>query len=132
MILVVLDLLINNFTKYTSFFFIPYLYNKRYKDYFLVGIVFDYIFFNTYYINIVILSVIYFFNKTFKDLNKNNGYTYIFINIFNYIMFIILSNLFKNNSINIILISIGNNLAINIIFYILSFRMYKNSNRPYN
>lgn len=123
-LLTFLDILINNYTRYTSFFFIIYLYNKSYKYYLITALILDFIIFDTYFYNLIILSTIYLFNKIFKSLNKNNFFNYVFINIFNFIIYIIISNLFMYNSIENILISIGNYLIINILFYILSYRLY--------
>ncbi len=124
-LLLLLDILINNYTIYTSYFFIIYLYNKTYKYYLLTGLILDLIIFKTYYIHIIILSIMYFCNQIFKDLNKNNLLNFIFFTIYNYIIFIILTNLFNLNNIEYILILIGSNLFINIIFYILSFSLVK-------
>lgn len=125
-LLLLLDILINNYTSYTSYFFIIYLYNKPFKYYLLTGLILDLIIFKSLFINTLILSLIYLLNKVFKDLNKSNIYNYIFINIFNYIAFIILSNIMYFTNIDNILILLGSNLLINIIFYILSYRMYAN------
>lgn len=123
-LLTFLDILINNYTRYTSFFFIIYLYNKSYKCYLITALILDFIIFDTYFYNLIILSTIYLFNKIFKSLNKNNFFNYVFINIFNFIIYIIISNLFMYNSIENILISIGNYLIVNILFFILSYRLY--------
>lgn len=122
----IIDILINNYTKFTSFFFIIYLYNKSYKYYLYLGIILDFIIFNTYFYNIIIFTIIYLMNKPLKELNMNNIWNYIFVNIYNYLLYIIFSNLFVFNNLNHIFLSIGNNLIINIIFYILSFRIYLN------
>jgi len=122
--LTLLDVLINNFTKYTSFFFIIYLYDKSLKHYIVSALILDFIIFDTYFYNLIILLILYIFNKIFKNLNKNNIYNYIFINVFNYILYIFMSNLLMINNIENILISIGSNLLVNVIFYILSYRLY--------
>lgn len=122
-ILIIIDYIINNFSNYSSYFFIIYLYNKKYKYYLLSGLILDLIIFNTFLINIIILSLIYFINIVFNDLNKKNIYNYIFINVFNYIIYILLINIFYQNSFSNILVIIGSNLLINLIFYILSFRL---------
>lgn len=126
--LVLLDILINNLTKYNSYFFIIYLYNKSYKHYLLTALILDFVVFETYFYNILILSTIYFCNKIFKELNKQNIYNYIYVCLFNYILYIFLGNILMNNNIHNILVIIGNNLFINIIFYILSNRLYKRKN----
>ena len=122
--LIILDILINNYTKYTSYFFIIYLYNKPYRYYLLTGLILDFIIFKTYYFNIIILSIIYIINKIFKGLNKDSIYIYLLVNIFNYLLFIILSNLAMFNSVFNILILLGYNLIINLIFYLLSYSVH--------
>lgn len=62
-------------------------------------------------------------NKLLKELNKNNFYNYIFICMYDYLLYIIMSNLIVFNNLDYIFISIGSNLIINIIFYILSYRI---------
>lgn len=126
LLLILLDILINNYTNYYSYFFLIYLYNKSYKYYLLTGIILDFIIFNTYFYNIIILSLMYIINKIFKDLNKNNFYVFMFYMLFNYLTYIVLSNILINGMYNI-LINIGFNLLINLLFYILFFRMIKTS-----
>lgn len=122
---VLIDILINNYTKYTSYFFIVYLYNKSYKYYLLTGLILDLLIFNTFY-NTLILSCIYFINKIFKDLNKKNIYNYLFINIFNYIIYILLINFLLFNSLSNTLILLGSNLIVNTFFYLLNYKTCKN------
>ena len=125
-ILLLIDILINNYTKFTSFFFLIFLYNKPYKYFLLTGLILDLIIFNTFY-NTIILSLMYFLNKIFTNLNKQNFYNYLFFTIFNYLIFIFMTNLISFNSLSNILVFIGNNLFINTIFYLLSFRIVKNN-----
>ncbi len=125
--LLLLDILINNYTPYTSFFFILFLYNKTYKYYLITGLFLDLVIFNTHFYNLIILTIMYFSNKIMRELNKNNFGVFLFINTFNYLLFIILSNLLTFNNIPYILVSIGSNLVINLTFYILSFRLLKNN-----
>ena len=126
-LLILLDILINNYTNFTSYFFLIYLYNKPYKYYLLTAIILDFIVFNTYFYNIIILSLMYVINCIFKDLNKNNFYVFMFFTLFNYITYILLSNLIVLNYFPTSLINIGYNLIINIIFFALSFRIINTS-----
>ena len=121
--LILLDILINNYTKYTSLFFLLYLYDKPYQYYLLTGLILDLLIFNSLFINTIILSLMFWLNKIFKDLNKKNFYNYIFFLTFNYIIYIFLTNIFMLNNISNILIYIGSNLIINLLFYILSYRL---------
>lgn len=127
-LLILLDVLINNFTQYTSYFFIIYLYRKKYRYYLLTGLILDFLIFNTFFLNTIILTIMYICNKVFKDLNKNNFYNFIFVSVFNYLIYIILTNIVMINNVVNILINIGMNLFINVVFYILSFRVVRNSN----
>lgn len=122
--LIILDILINNYSNFTSFFFLIYLYNKPYKYYVLTALILDLVIFNHPFYNLLFLSVIYLLNKVFTDLNKNNILNFIFINTFNLIVYIILSNLSSYFSIPVILVNIGNSLFINLLFYILSYNCY--------
>ena len=125
-LLLLLDILINNFTNYTSYFFIIYLYNKKFKFYLLVGLILDLIILDTYFFTTIVLSLIFIINKLFNDLNKNNFYVYVFINLFNYILFIIFNNIIFFGSFSKILMSIGSGLFINILFYVLTYKTCKN------
>ena len=120
--LILLDIIINNYTPYTSFFFIIYLYQKPYKYYLLTALILDFLIFNTYFYNLIILSLMYLMNQMFNNLNKNNFYVYLFFVIFNYLSYIILSNILNLNSLYHILISIGANLIINLLFYLLAYK----------
>ena len=122
-LLIFIDILLNNYSNFNTYFFIIYLYDKKYKYYLLTGLILDLIIFKNIY-NLIILTIIYFLNKLFKDLNKNNIYNYLFINSFNYLIYIILSNLLLFNNIKDILLSIGLNLIINLLFYLLSYNLY--------
>ena len=126
--LIILDVLINNYSNFTSFFFLIYLYNKPYKYYVLTALILDLVIFNHPFYNLIFLSVIYLLNKVFTDLNKNNILNFIFINTFNLIVYIILSNLSSYFSIPVILVNIGNSLFINLLFYMLSYNCYNKGN----
>jgi len=120
------DTIINNFSSYSSYFFIVYLYNKSYKNYLLTGLILDFIIFNTFCLNTILLTLIYLINKVFNNLNKQNIYNYVFINLFNYLLFIVLSNIFIGNNISQTLITIGNNLTINLTFIWLTHKTCNN------
>ena len=91
-------------------------------------LILDLVIFNHPFYNLIFLSAIYLLNKVFTDLNKNNILNFIFINTFNLIVYIILSNLSSYFSIPVILINIGNSLFINLLFYMLSYNCYNKGN----
>lgn len=119
---IILDVLMYNYTSLKSFFFIRYLYNKSIIYYICSGIFLDIIIFHSFFINTIILIIIYFINKLFKYFNKSNYIIYLIINLFNIILFIILTNLCSLNSIKYTLILIGNSLIINILFLSISYK----------
>ncbi len=119
---IILDILTFNYTSLKSFFFIRYLYNKSIIYYICSGVFLDIIIFQSYFINTIILIIIYFINKLFKYFNKSNYIIYLIINLFNIILFIILTNLCNLNSIKYTLILIGNSLIINILFLSISYK----------
>ena len=119
---IILDILTFNYTSLKSFFFIRYLYNKSIIYYICSGIFLDIIIFHSFFINTIILIIIYFINKLFKYFNKSNYIIYLIINLFNIILFIILTNLCNLNSIKYTLILIGNSLIINILFLSISYK----------
>ena len=81
-----------------------------------------------HFLNVFILSIIYVLNKLFKNLNKENIFSFIYYNLFNYIIYIILTNLISFNSFNTTLIMIGKYLFLNILFYLLVFPFIEKKN----
>ena len=123
--LILLDVIINNFTNFTSYFFLIYLYKKDYKAYLLTGLILDLVIFSYFPLNTIILSIMYFLNCLFKNLNQKNFYNFVFITLFNYIIYIIISNILLFTDIKTILTMIGYHLVFNLIFYVLAFRVIK-------
>ena len=123
-ILFLLDIILYNFTSYTTYFFIIYLYNKPYKYYLLCGLILDLVIFETKFLNLISLTMIYLLHKLFNDLNKHHFYHYVYIHLFNYLAFVILSNILFTNF-STIFYKIGINLFVNLLFYALSYRIFK-------
>ena len=120
--LIFLDLLINSYSHFCTYFFLIFLYNKSYLSYLLVGLIFDLLLFNTYFISTIIFTIIYFSNKIFKDIDKESFLNYLLINLFNFELFIILSNIIFNNFMNSISV-IGKSILLYLIFISLSYRL---------
>lgn len=129
MIYLLLDILVYNYTSYNSYFFLVYLYNKKYLQHLAIGLLLDFIIFDIYFINTSIISIIYLVNLFFQRYNMKNKYIYILVLLIDYIIFITLSNLLVLTNYNMIFYNIGINLLINIAFYLLS---YKITVREYN
>ena len=125
MIYLILDIFIYNYTKYKSYFFLVSLYNKNIIYYIGMGLILDFIVFNTFLLNSIILLIIYFINNFFSRYNIKNIYIYLLNLLVDYIVYISLTNLVLHNTLNIILVNIGKSLILNLLFYFLCFKLKK-------
>lgn len=125
MIYLILDIFIYNYTKYKSYFFLVSLYNKNIIYYIGMGLILDFIVFNTFLLNSIILLIIYFINKFFSRYNIKNIYIYLLNLLVDYIVYISITNLVLNNALNVILVNIGKSLILNLLFYFLCFKLKK-------
>lgn len=125
MIYLILDIFIYNYTKYKSYFFLVSLYNKNIIYYIGMGLILDFIVFNTFLLNSVINLIIYFINKFFSRYNIKNIYIYLLNLLVDYIVYISITNLVLNNALNVILVNIGKSLILNLLFYFLCFKLKK-------
>ena len=125
MIYLILDIFIYNYTKYKSYFFLVSLYNKNIIYYVGMGLILDFIVFNTFLLNSVIILIIYFINKFFSRYNIKNIYIYLLNLLVDYIVYISITNLVLNNALNVILVNIGKSLILNLLFYFLCFKLKK-------
>lgn len=125
MIYLILDIFIYNYTKYKSYFFLVSLYNKNIIYYIGMGLILDFIVFNTFLLNSIILLIIYFINKFFSRYNIKNIYIYLLNLLVDYIVYISITNLVLNNALNVILVNIGKSLILNLLFYLLCFKLKK-------
>lgn len=125
MIYLILDIFIYNYTKYKSYFFLVSLYKKNIIYYIGMGLILDFIVFNTFLLNSVIILIIYFINKFFSRYNIKNIYIYLLNLLVDYIVYISLTNLVLHNTLNIILVNIGKSLILNLLFYFLCFKLKK-------
>lgn len=125
MIYLILDIFIYNYTKYKSYFFLVSLYNKNIIYYIGMGLILDFIVFNTFLLNSIILLIIYFINNFFSRYNIKNIYIYLLNLLVDYIVYISITNLVLNNALNIILVNIGKSLILNLLFYFLCFKLKK-------
>lgn len=125
MIYLILDIFIYNYTKYKSYFFLVSLYNKNIIYYIGMGLILDFIVFNTFLLNSIILLIIYFINNFFSRYNIKNIYIYLLNLLVDYIVYISITNLVLNNALNVILVNIGKSLILNLLFYFLCFKLKK-------
>lgn len=127
-VLMLIDILAYNYTRYNTYFFLVGLYNKNYLYYLSFGLVMDFIVMDVFLINTLIITVIYYINNFFKKFNLNNFWVYLVNLGVDYILYIGLTNI-VHFDLSKILIMIGNGLLINGLFYLLS---YKKKSISYN
>ena len=123
-----LDILINNFTSFNSYFFLTNIFNIRYKNCFIiifVALFIDIYIGHTFLFNIIILLGIYLIDKIL--LKRKKGFLCnIAINTLNYLIYILsLYVWFNYNNINIIcaLKLILINYPINVVYYLINYRL---------
>ena len=124
MILLILDILIYNFTAYNSYFFLLSILFYRDKDYMkilFIGLILDLIILNKLFINTFILLLIFIINKRIFKLKNKNLKSYLLITNFNFLLYNILLSLIYSFNLKVFSMS----FIINIIFYLLSYNLVK-------
>lgn len=123
--LILLDILIYNYTNYKSFFFLVSVNLLKPNDYIkiaLIGLFLDFIILNQFFINTISLLILFFLNKKVFPLKSRSFCYYLMSYIFNYLTYtLILSTYNQNFNLNTFSIS----LVINLIFVILSYNLFK-------
>ncbi|MBE6140943.1 MAG: hypothetical protein E7172_05390 [Firmicutes bacterium] len=84
MIFLLIDVLIYKYSNLKSYLFLISLNKKDYLEVLGISFVLDFIIFKTYFINIVLLSILYYLKKYFKS--------YILYNLFNIVIYYIFMN----------------------------------------
>lgn len=123
--LLLIDILIYNFTSFNTYFFLISLIitaPKNIVDFLIVGLIIDFIILNTPLITTIFLILLFIFNKKFLKINKRTFFNYFSINCLNlliYLAYIIIIN--QNFNFEKFIIAI----IINLTFYILSYNSLK-------
>ena len=126
MILFLIDILIYNLTSFNTYLVLLNLLNKENKyKLIIITLILDLIIFNTYFKNIIIILILMLINKYLLNY-KNTIVNYLSINILNYNLFIILTNLVNFNfSFTNISSIIIDNFLINIILWLICYKYTK-------
>ena len=126
MILFFIDILIYNLTSFNTFLVLLNLLNKENKyKLIIIALILDLIIFNTYFKNIIVILVLILINKYLLNY-KNTIVNYLSINILNYTLFIIITNLINFNfSFTNISSIIIDNFLINIIIWLICYKYTK-------
>ena len=92
MLLFLLDLLVFNLTRYNTYFVLLNLSKKRYVILIIIGLILDYIIFDTYIKNTIVFLIMIFINKYIINYNLKNIVNFLGANILNYVIFFFLSS----------------------------------------
>lgn len=92
MIWLMVDVLISNLTKYTSYFFLYVLNEDDYVKVLTVALALDFIVLRTYFINVVLLSVLYCLKKYVCRCKLNLFGDYALFNMFNLVVYYLMMN----------------------------------------
>ena len=123
MILFFIDLIVYNITSFSTYLVLLNLNKKdNYYKLVLIAFILDFIILNTYYKNIVVFLLLILINNYILNYRLDNLVNYLSVNIINYCLFIILSNLINlNTSITNISIMIVSNfimyMTISVFYY---------------
>lgn len=124
MIFLLLDILIYNLTDYNSYFFLLSLIAYKADDYMkmiFISLFLDFIVLSVPFINTIILSILFFVNKTFFKLKKKTLVNYLLMANFNFTAYNLILSILYSFDIRVFAIS----YIINIVFYLLSYNMLK-------
>ena len=126
MIFFFIDIIIYNITSFSTYLVLLNLNKKNnYYKLVLIAFILDFIILNTYYKNIVVFLLLILINNYILNYRLDNLVNYLSVNIINYCLFIILSNLINlNASITNISIMIVSNFIIYMtisVFYYYKF-----------
>ena len=126
--LLILDILIYNFTNFKSYFFLiylPFIKKSNYLDLIISALIIDLFLFNTFPVNAVILIILFSLNKLLiKDLGFIN---YFNLYIFNYFIYTLTTYLVSNyQQIEILyyLKTLLESAWVNIFFCVLSYNLF--------
>ncbi len=129
MIFLFIDLIISYFTNSPTFFFLlnfVLIAKNNYPKLLIITLILDLLILNTYFLNTFILIILFLLYKKLK-ITKVSLFTYILSLSLIYIFYIISLGLINNYSLVFLLTFIFKNYLINLIFYILCYKILKKS-----
>ncbi len=125
MIFLLLDFILSFFCKSPTFFFLlNFLLIKKfdYSKFLIILLVLDLLILNTYFLNTIICSILFFIYKKLK-ITKVNLKNYLISLILIYFLFIFITGLICGYSINYIFSFLLKNWIINFIFYLICYNL---------
>ena len=127
MFLFLFDILAYNLTSYNTYFVLLNLSSKKYFALFIIGLILDFIVFDTYIKNIFVFLLLILINKYILNYDLKNIINYLSVNILNFIIYFILSS-FVNFNFSLLEISllIINNFILYIVFALIYYYKFIN------
>lgn len=125
MIYLLLDFILSYFTKIPTFFFLINLVLIKKQDFtklIIITLIIDLFITNTYFLNTIIISIIFLIYKKTK-ITKLNLKNYLLSLSFIYLTYIIILGLINNYSIIYIINFILKNILYQFIFYLLMYKI---------
>ena len=117
----ILDILIYKFTPYESFLFLISLTLFDKKDYFkviMLGIFIDFVVLNTFFINTIILLILFIFDKSILKIKNKKIKSYMVVNTLNYLIYSAsLYLIFSQTNLKEFFLDLGYNYLFNLIFW---------------
>ena len=128
MILLLLDLLIYNFTTAQTYLvLLNFSYKKKISTLFLIALILDFILFSTLYKNLFVFLILFLLNHFVYNYDLKNLVHYLSVQILNYSLFIFLSMLLSFNfSFSACCNIIVEHLLLNFIIWILFYYKFIN------
>ena len=125
----ILDILIYKFTPYESFLFLISLTLFDKKDYFkviMLGIFIDFVVLNTFFINTIILLILFIFDKSILKIKNKMIKSYMVVNTLNYLIYSAsLYLIFSQTNLKEFFLDLGYNYLFNLIFWLFSYNLLK-------
>ncbi len=125
----ILDILIYKFTPYESFLFLISLTLFDKKDYFkviMLGIFIDFVVLNTFFINTIILLILFIFDKSILKIKNKKIKSYMVVNTLNYLIYSAsLYLIFSQTNLKEFFLDLGYNYLFNLIFWLFSYNLLK-------
>lgn len=120
--LILLDILIFNFTSYSTYFFLllPIFYKKQ--EYIIIifaGLFIDVILLNIPFLNTIILLILFFLNKKIIKLKKKTLMNFLLVANFNFAIYHLIMSFFYNFNI----INFAESFFLNFMFCLLSYNL---------
>lgn len=125
MIYLLLDFILSYFTKIPTFFFLTNLVLIKKQDFpklIIITLIIDLFITNTYFLNTIIISIIFLIYKNTK-ITKLNLKNYLLSLSFIYLTYIIILGLINNYNIIYIINFILKNILYQFIFYLLMYKI---------